>query len=97
MSPFGRIGVKLTWGLDGRTQASAEYDDCKRAARKAIKAICKRLGVAPGQLPGEAGLFADVGQHPRDACLARRDQRLQARDAQAAAPAPEPAATFANS
>jgi uncharacterized protein (TIGR00299 family) protein len=34
-TPFGRIGVKLTWGMDGRTQASAEYDDCKRAARKA--------------------------------------------------------------
>jgi uncharacterized protein (TIGR00299 family) protein len=34
-TPFGRIGVKLTWGMDGRTQVSAEYDDCKRAARKA--------------------------------------------------------------
>jgi uncharacterized protein (TIGR00299 family) protein len=34
-TPFGRIGVKLTWGMDGRTHVSAEYDDCKRAARKA--------------------------------------------------------------
>jgi uncharacterized protein (TIGR00299 family) protein len=34
-TPFGRIGVKVVWGGDGRTQVSAEYDDCKRAARKA--------------------------------------------------------------
>jgi uncharacterized protein (DUF111 family) len=34
-TPFGRIGVKLVWDGDGRGDASAEYDDCKRAARKA--------------------------------------------------------------
>jgi hypothetical protein len=31
-TPWGRIGVKLVWDADGRGQASAEYDDCKRAA-----------------------------------------------------------------
>jgi uncharacterized protein (TIGR00299 family) protein len=31
---FGRIGVKFVWGVDGRVDVSAEYDDCKRAARK---------------------------------------------------------------
>jgi uncharacterized protein (DUF111 family) len=32
-TPWGRIGVKLVWDADGRPQVSAEYDDCKRAAR----------------------------------------------------------------
>ena len=31
---FGRIRVKLVKDLDGHRSASAEYDDCKRAARK---------------------------------------------------------------
>jgi uncharacterized protein (DUF111 family) len=31
---FGRIGVKVTTSPDGRLDFSAEYDDCKRAARK---------------------------------------------------------------
>lgn len=30
----GRIGVKLVFGVDGALQVSAEYDDCKRAARR---------------------------------------------------------------
>ena len=30
----GRIGVKVVWGPDGSPSVSAEYDDCKRAARK---------------------------------------------------------------
>ncbi|MEE9608955.1 MAG: nickel pincer cofactor biosynthesis protein LarC [Myxococcota bacterium] len=34
-TPFGRLGVKLVWDGDGRALVSAEYDDCKRAARKA--------------------------------------------------------------
>jgi len=34
-TPFGRIGVKLVRGAGGGGQVSAEYDDCKRAARKA--------------------------------------------------------------
>lgn len=31
---YGRIGVKVTEAPDGRLDFSAEYDDCKRAARK---------------------------------------------------------------
>jgi uncharacterized protein (TIGR00299 family) protein len=31
---FGRIGVKLVRGGAGRLEVSAEYDDCKRAARR---------------------------------------------------------------
>ena len=31
---FGRIGVKLVWDGEGRPLVSAEYDDCKRAARR---------------------------------------------------------------
>ena len=33
-TPYGRIRVKRVRGLDGRVSASAEYDDCKRAAHK---------------------------------------------------------------
>jgi uncharacterized protein (TIGR00299 family) protein len=32
---FGRIRVKRTWDPEGRVSLSAEYDDCKRAARRA--------------------------------------------------------------
>jgi hypothetical protein len=31
---YGRIGVKVVWGADGRATVTAEYDDCKRAAKK---------------------------------------------------------------
>lgn len=31
---FGRIGVKIVRDLDGARSVSAEYDDCKKAARK---------------------------------------------------------------
>ncbi len=34
-TPYGRIRVKLTWDDAGRASVSAEYDDCKRAARRA--------------------------------------------------------------
>jgi uncharacterized protein (TIGR00299 family) protein len=34
-TPFGRIAVKLVRGPEGRVLASAEYDDCKRAALRA--------------------------------------------------------------
>jgi uncharacterized protein (TIGR00299 family) protein len=34
-TPFGRIGVKVVWDAEGRADFSPEYDDCKRAARKA--------------------------------------------------------------
>jgi hypothetical protein len=34
-TPFGRIAVKWVRDPDGALQVSAEYDACKRAARKA--------------------------------------------------------------
>jgi len=34
-TPYGRLGVKLVWDGEGRPRASAEYDDCVRAARRA--------------------------------------------------------------
>jgi uncharacterized protein (TIGR00299 family) protein len=33
-TPFGRISVKIARGERGRLDVSAEYDDCKRAARR---------------------------------------------------------------
>jgi len=33
-TPYGRLGVKFATTPDGRVEVSAEYDDCKRAARK---------------------------------------------------------------
>ena len=35
VTPWGRIRVKLAFGEGGRVDASAEYEDAKRAARKA--------------------------------------------------------------
>ena len=35
VTPFGRIRVKLAFGESGRVDASAEYEDAKRAARRA--------------------------------------------------------------
>jgi uncharacterized protein (TIGR00299 family) protein len=32
---FGRVGVKRVWDGDGRAHVTAEYDDCKRAAKRA--------------------------------------------------------------
>ena len=34
-TPYGRIRVKISRRPDGRQDVSAEYDDCKRAARRA--------------------------------------------------------------
>jgi hypothetical protein len=34
-TPYGKIGVKRVRDPDGVPSVSAEYDDCKRAARKA--------------------------------------------------------------
>jgi uncharacterized protein (DUF111 family) len=34
VTPYGRVGVKVVRDPDGRAVVSAEYDDCKRAARK---------------------------------------------------------------
>lgn len=33
-TPYGRIRIKLVRGVDDGVQVSAEYDDCKRAAKK---------------------------------------------------------------
>ena len=33
-TPHGRIGVKVVWDERGRPGVSAEYDDCKRAAKR---------------------------------------------------------------
>jgi uncharacterized protein (TIGR00299 family) protein len=33
-TPFGRVGVKRVWDADGCLHVSAEYDDCKRAAKR---------------------------------------------------------------
>ena len=38
-TPHGRVRVKLVRDLDGGLQASAEYDDCKKAARRAGVAL----------------------------------------------------------
>ena len=38
-TPYGRIRVKVVEGPDGRRDYSAEYDDCKRAARKHAVAL----------------------------------------------------------
>jgi uncharacterized protein (DUF111 family) len=35
VTPFGRVGVKIVWDGDGRALVTAEYDDCKRAAKRA--------------------------------------------------------------
>ena len=34
-TPYGRLGVKLLFDGDGRALVTAEYDDCKRAAKRA--------------------------------------------------------------
>ncbi len=34
-TPYGRLGVKLIFDGDGRALVTAEYDDCKRAAKRA--------------------------------------------------------------
>ncbi|MCH6552344.1 MAG: nickel pincer cofactor biosynthesis protein LarC, partial [Planctomycetes bacterium] len=34
VTPYGRLGVKLIFDGDGRARVSAEYDDCKRAAKR---------------------------------------------------------------
>jgi len=54
---YGRIGVKLVWDADGRATVTAEYDDCKRAARKsgAKLADVVRAAEAAGRESIEAG------------------------------------------
>lgn len=34
-TPYGRVAVKVVWAPGGRAEVSPEYDDCRRAARRA--------------------------------------------------------------
>jgi uncharacterized protein (TIGR00299 family) protein len=46
VTPYGRVGVKIVRGEKGRVEVSAEYDDCKRAARRAGVALREVVRVA---------------------------------------------------
>jgi len=45
-TPHGRIRVKIVWDGQGGFEASPEYDDCKRAARKSGAALREVVRVA---------------------------------------------------
>jgi len=45
-TPYGRIGIKIVRDPDGLAQISAEYGDCKRAAKKAGVALREVVRVA---------------------------------------------------
>ncbi len=45
-TPFGSIRVKYVTAPDGSTQVSAEYDDCKRAARRADRPLAEIVRAA---------------------------------------------------
>jgi hypothetical protein len=55
-TPWGRIAVKLVWDAEGSAQVSAEYDDCKRAAR--THAVPLREVVRVAEEAGRAALAA---------------------------------------
>ena len=55
-TPWGRIGVKIVWDVEGAAHASAEYDDCKRAARK--QGVPLREVVRVAEEAARAGLVA---------------------------------------
>ena len=45
-TPLGAVRVKVVRGLDGRSEFSPEYDDCKRAAKKhgvALRDVVERV------------------------------------------------------
>jgi len=52
-TPYGKIRVKWAWRPDGRTSVSAEYDDCKRAARRAGASLGEVIRVAEETARGE--------------------------------------------
>jgi uncharacterized protein (TIGR00299 family) protein len=51
---YGRVRVKVVWDDEGRASVSAEYDDCKRAARRTSAAL--RDVVRAAEDAGRAGL-----------------------------------------
>jgi len=52
-TPFGRIRVTVVRGADGAPQVSAEYDDCRRAARKTGTPLREVVRVAEEAARGE--------------------------------------------
>jgi uncharacterized protein (DUF111 family) len=57
-TPFGRIRVKWSQGPAGR-DVSAEYDDCKRAARRAKVPLREVVRAAEAAARREPGASAD--------------------------------------
>ena len=57
-TPYGRIGVKQVQLADGRSEVSAEYDDCKRAARRngvPLRDVIRAAEAAARTASGERG------------------------------------------
>jgi len=52
-TPYGRLRVKVVWDADGVPQVSAEYDDCRRAARKSGAPLREVVRVAEEVARGE--------------------------------------------
>jgi uncharacterized protein (TIGR00299 family) protein len=61
-TPWGRIGVKIVWDPEGAPHASAEYDDCKRAARK--HGVPLREVVRAAEQAAREALQAAAGRAP---------------------------------
>jgi uncharacterized protein (DUF111 family) len=61
-TPWGRVAVKLVWDADGNAQVSAEYDDCKRIAKRRGVALREVVRVAE-----EAGRRAHAAGGPESA------------------------------
>jgi len=59
-TPFGRIAVKIARGERGRLDVSAEYDDCRRAARRSGAALRDVIRAA------EEAARPHVGKSQRD-------------------------------
>lgn len=61
-TPWGKLGVKIVWDAEGVAHASAEYDDCKRAARK--HAVPLREVVREAERRAREALRADAEALP---------------------------------
>jgi uncharacterized protein (DUF111 family) len=66
-TPFGAIRVKLVRDAGGRFEASAEYDDCKRAARRSGAPLREVVRAAE-----EAARALEAGGSPRASAVRRR-------------------------